>query len=126
MTQPRRILVVDDDEDIREVARLSLETVGGHTVLTASSGEQALEVAAAELPDAIVLDVMMPGLDGPSTFVRLSAQETTRHIPVVLLTAKIQTADRERYESLGVAAVFAKPFDPMALAGQLAAVLGWT
>jgi CheY-like chemotaxis protein len=121
----RRILVVDDDDDVREVARLSLEAVGGHTVLTAASGEEGLEVAAAERPDAIVLDVMMPGLDGPSTFVRLGEQEATRHIPVVLLTAKVQAADIRRYEALGVVAVFSKPFDPMTLSDRLAEVLGW-
>jgi CheY-like chemotaxis protein len=119
----RRILVIDDDDDIRAVVGMSLEAVGGHTVLTASSGEEGLLVAAGQDLDAIVLDVMMPGLDGPSTFKRLREQQATRHIPVVMLTAK--GAESMQYVALGVAAVISKPFDPMTLPDQLAQALGW-
>lgn len=125
MSNPRRILVIDDDADIREVAQTSLEMVGGHEVATADSGEHGLAAAQADPPDAILLDVMMPGLDGPTTFAQLQGQPDTKDIPVVLLTAKAQEADRQRFAALGVAGVLAKPFDPMALSGQLADVLGW-
>ena len=122
----RRILVVDDEDDIREVAQLSLEMVGGWEVLAASSGAEGIRRAREELPDAILLDVMMPGMDGPTTFESLRADAATRHIPVILLTAKVQSADRRRFEELGVAGVLSKPFDPMELAGQVSAALGWT
>lgn len=122
----RCILVIDDEDDIREVATLSLQAVAGHRVLTASSGKEGIAVAAAEGPDAILLDVMMPDLDGPGTFAQLRRTEATRAIPVVLLTAKVQAADRRRLEELGVDAVLSKPFDPMTLADDVAGVLGWS
>lgn len=122
----KRVLVVDDEDDIREVAGVSLEAVGGFEVTTAASGPEAIDKAAAERPDAIVLDVMMPGMDGPATFRRLQADAQTRDIPVILLTAKVQAADRERFEELGVAGVLSKPFDPMGLAAQVAGALGWS
>ena len=122
----RRVLIVDDESDIREVASLSLEAVGGYEVATAESGREGIEKAAAEQPDAILLDVMMPEMDGPTTFGRLQGDPATREIPVVLLTAKVQAADRAKFDALGVAAVMSKPFDPMTLSEQLAAVLGWT
>ncbi|BAS10555.1 alkaline phosphatase synthesis transcriptional regulatory protein PhoP [Arthrobacter sp. Hiyo4] len=125
MTNPRRILLVDDDDGIRAVARTVLEMVGGYDVETASSGLEGLEKARTSPPDAIVLDVMMPGLDGPGTFARLQAHEETRSVPVILLTAKTQEADRARFASLGVAGMLAKPFDPMALSEQIAGILGW-
>jgi CheY-like chemotaxis protein len=122
---PKRVLIVDDEADIREVAALSLEMTAGWEVRTASSGAEALAVAAADAPDAILLDVMMPDMDGPTTFERLQANPATAPIPVVLLTAKVQAADQRRLHELGVAGVLSKPFDPMGLAGQLAEVLGW-
>lgn len=121
----RRILIVDDEDDIREVAKLCLELVGGMEVLAATSGHEALEVARLEQPDAILLDVMMPDLDGPATFQRLQAHAETRHIPVALLTAKVQLSDRRQFADLGVAGVIAKPFDPMRLADQVSALFGW-
>ena len=121
----KRVLIVDDEDDIRAVVQLSLEMVAGWDVLTASSGCEALECAAAERPDAILLDVMMPDMDGPTTFLKLSQTPATRGIPVVLLTAKVQAADQRRLSELGVAGVLAKPFDPMLLAGKIAGVLGW-
>jgi CheY-like chemotaxis protein len=121
----KRILIVDDEPDIREVAQVSLEVMGGLQVLTASSGQEALEIAARERPDAILLDVMMPELDGPATVERLRATPGIAHIPVVLLTAKVQAADHRRFASLQVAGVLAKPFDPMTLSEQVIGVLGW-
>ncbi len=121
----KRILLVDDDNDIREVASVSLEAIGGYTVSKASSGQEALERAAAERPDAVLLDVMMPDMDGPTTFARLQGDEATRAIPVILLTAKVQASDRRQLDELAVAAVLAKPFDPLELPGQVARALGW-
>lgn len=121
----RRVLVVDDEVHIREVAALALEVIGGYDVLTAASGEEAVEVAARERPDAILLDVMMPVLDGPATFELMRAREETEGIPVVLLTAKVQASEVAAFEELGVAGVVAKPFDPVELPGEIARMLGW-
>ncbi len=121
----KRILIVDDEDDIREVAMLSLELMGEIEAIPASSGLEALEKARTERPDAILLDVMMPDMDGPATFQRLQESEATRQIPVVLLTAKVQTSDRRQFADLGVLGVIAKPFDPMRLAEQVCTLLGW-
>ena len=115
----RRLLVVDDDDDIRMLVRLSLERVGGHEVIEAANGREGLERARAELPDAILLDVMMPEMDGPATVLELRSRPETAAIPVVLLTAKVQPRDRERFAELPIAGAIAKPFDPIALPGQL-------
>lgn len=121
----KRILVIDDEEDIREVAQLSLEMVGGWEVLTASSGSEGIAKAEAEQPDAILLDVMMPDMDGPATFAQMQRRSSIQHIPVILLTAKVQATEQRRFAELGVAGIIAKPFDPMNLANQVAEVLGW-
>jgi CheY-like chemotaxis protein len=121
----KRVLVIDDEDDIREVAQLSLEAVAGWEVFGASSGSEGVRTAAARMPDAILLDVMMPEMDGPTTFRALQAQESTSGIPVILLTAKVQASDRSRFQGLGVAGVLTKPFDPMDLSRQVSEVLGW-
>ena len=121
----RRVLIIDDDDDIRQVAALSLETVAGWDVYMASSGAEGIGRAATEKPDAILLDVMMPGMDGPATFRELQKNPATAHIPVMLLTAKVQATDRSRFADLGVKAVLVKPFDPMSLSQQVAEILGW-
>lgn len=126
MTGTRSVLVVDDEADIREVAQLSLEMVAGWTVHTAASGAEALLQAATDRPDAILLDVMMPEMDGPTTFQRLREDPATSDVPVVFLTAKVQAAERQRLSELGVSGVLSKPFDPMNLAHEVAGVLGWT
>ena len=125
MSGPRLILIVDDEDDIRELARISLERVGGLRVATASSGEDGIDMAASERPDAILLDAMMPGLDGPATLARLRANAATAEIPVVFLTGSVQAAERDRFAALGAAGFLAKPFDPMTLADQLRACVGW-
>ena len=122
----RRILVVDDEQDIREVAEMSLSVIGGFEVLQASSGEEAVATATSHQPDAILLDVMMPRMDGPATFRALQEDERTRAIPVVLLTAKVQAGDLRQFETLGVTAVLTKPFDPMQLPKELSRVLDWS
>ncbi len=120
-----RILIIDDEDDIREVAAMSLESVAGWEVIMASSGAQGLVRAAEYLPDAILLDVMMPGMDGPTTFRELRKNPRTARIPVLLLTAKVQSSDQRRFADLGVEAVLFKPFDPMTLSSEIANVLGW-
>jgi CheY-like chemotaxis protein len=119
-----RVLVVDDEDDIRQIAQLSLERIGGWTVVTASSGDEAVELAEREDPFTVVLlDVMMPGSDGPATLERLRSGPLGAQTPIVFLTAKVQPADRKRLYELGAAGVIAKPFDPTQLSQQLRAVL---
>jgi CheY-like chemotaxis protein len=122
----KTLLVIDDDDDIREIAQLSLELGSEWRVVTASSGGAGVELAIASPPDAILLDVMMPGLDGPSTLAQLRADDRTRAIPVIFLTAKARPADRDRLVNLDVVGVLAKPFDPIDLPGQIAALLHWS
>jgi CheY-like chemotaxis protein len=120
----RRALLVEDEDAIRAIAQLSLERVGGWTVVCAASGEEAVEAAHGEGPfDVVLLDVMMPGLDGPATLRRLRDGPLAAAVPVIFLTAKAAATDRERLRSLGAAGVIAKPFDPMALPGELARIL---
>jgi len=121
----RRLLLVDDDELLREVAQVSLETVGGWEVRTAGSGAEALELALRERPDAVLLDVMMPGMDGPSTVVELRRQQATRDIPIIFLTAKVGGEGHEQWDHLGLVGVIPKPFDPMSLSTEVARLLGW-
>jgi CheY-like chemotaxis protein len=121
----RRILIIDDEEDIRTVTALTLETVAEWDVVIATNGKDGIQRARQEQPDAILLDVMMPEMDGPTTFRNLQAIAETRHIPVLLLTAKVQAVDQQRFADLGVAGVLFKPFDPLTLADQIAGVLGW-
>ncbi len=124
-SRPRRVLVVDDSSLIREAATLALGAIGGWEVLTASSGEKGLARASADRPDAVLLDVVMPGLDGVAVAERLRANPETRAIPVVMLTAADGAQDRERLRRLSVTGVIPKPFDVTALAAQLAAIVGW-
>ena len=122
----RTLLLVDDDDDIREVAQLSLELGAGWNVIAARSGEEAVSLALDRAPDAILLDVMMPVLDGPATLARLRADARTRDIPVVFLTAKVRPAERDRLAGLGAAGVLPKPFDPVSLPQQVRDVLHWS
>lgn len=121
----KRILVIDDEADIREVAQLSLEISSGWEVITAASGREGLAKAEAQQPDAILLDVMMPEMDGTATFKELQDNPATKDIPVILLTAKVQTAEQRRYAQLGIATVLTKPFDPVMLADRVSEALGW-
>jgi CheY-like chemotaxis protein len=125
MVPVHRVLIIDDEDDIREVAALSLEATVGWEILTASCGRDGIEVAIKQKPDAILMDVMMPEMDGPTTFKHLQQNPVTAGIPVVLLTAKVQGVDQRRFAGLGVAAVLFKPFDPLTLATQISEVLGW-
>ena len=125
VTKHRHILIVDDEDDIREVAELALEAVGGWQVSTANSGLDGLAKAEAEQPDAILLDVMMPDMDGLETFQNLRANSATQKIPVILLTAKAQATDQNRFLQVGVTGIITKPFKAMMLADQVAELLGW-
>ncbi len=100
--------------------------MGGFEVLTAASGVDGIETARTERPDAILLDWMMPDMDGPATFEALQLDNHTRDIPVLMLTAKVQASDRQRLVDLGVAGVLSKPFEPMQLPDQVADSLGWS
>jgi CheY-like chemotaxis protein len=121
----RRILIIDNEEYIREIAQVSLETTAGWQVITAASGQEGLIKAESDLPDAILLDVMMPDMDGLTTLKGLLANPATQAIPVLFLTAKVHGLDRQPYDHVGVRATLAKPFNPLELAGQIASVLGW-
>ena len=123
----RRILIIDDEEDIREVAALSLEATAGWEIVTASSGADGILAAvnSKPVPDAILMDVMMPEMDGPSTFRLMQQNPELAGIPVILLTAKVQGVDQRRFADLGVAAVLFKPFNPLTLADQICEKLGW-
>jgi CheY-like chemotaxis protein len=119
----RKVLLVDDEDDIRTVGNLSLSRVGGWQTVLASSGAEAVKKAAAERPDLILLDVMMPGMDGPTTFTQLRAQEATATTPIIFMTAKIQKQEVARYLELGAVGVIGKPFDPMTLPTEIKKLL---
>mgnify|MGYP002777009332 CR=1 FL=1 len=119
----KRILIIDDEPDIREATQLCLEIARGWEVLTAGSSAEGLQKAAIEQPDAVLLDVMMPDMDGLATFERLQANPATHNIPVILLTAKAQASDRRQFCQFAIAAVITKPYDPLTLADQIAAIL---
>jgi len=118
-----KVLIVDDEPDIRQIARLSLTRVGGMEVLEASGGAEGVRLAESELPDAILLDMMMPIIDGPATLAALRANPATAAIPVVFLTAKAMEAEIERLKTMGARGVLTKPFDPMALPSLLLGLL---
>ncbi|MBD6614351.1 response regulator [Komarekiella sp. 'clone 1'] len=119
----KQILVIDDEDDIRQLIQTCLEIMGGWKVLTATSGNQGLLLAQSSQPDAILLDVMMPDMDGLTTFQQLQANQTTKHIPVILLTARGRTTDQRLFTQLGVRGIISKPFNPQKLAVQVAAAL---
>lgn len=114
-----RILYVEDDPDIQTVASIALEVVGGFVLKSCSSGSQALAESAAFCADLILLDVMMPEMDGPTTLARLRGLATTADTPVIFMTAKVHETELAFYRSLGAIGVIAKPFDPMQLAQQV-------
>ena len=118
----KRILMVEDEPDIQAVARLALESVGGFEVHCCDSGNAALELAPALMPDLILLDVMMPGMDGIRTLQALRERPALATIPVIFMTAKVQARELAHYRSLGAMDVIAKPFDPMTLSDQIRSI----
>ncbi len=114
MTQTlKHILCVDDEQAILEVAKMSLEMVGGFQVSTCTSGREAIEYAPEAKPDMILLDVMMPGMDGPSTFAHLKKIPELKNTPILFVTARVQPKEVANYLALGAIGVIVKPFDPM-------------
>ena len=115
-----KILYVEDDLDIQAVAKIALELVGGLTLLTCSSGKEALATATEQFaPDLMLLDVMMTEMDGPTTLKHLREWPSMADTPVIFMTAKVQVSEVAYYKSLGAIGVIAKPFDPMQLAEQV-------
>ncbi|QFS50717.1 response regulator [Nostoc sphaeroides] len=119
----KQILVIDDEDDIRQLIQTCLEIMGGWKVLTATSGNQGLLLAQSSQPDAILLDVMMPDMDGLTTFEKLQANQITKHIPVILLTARGRTNNERLFKDIDVKGIISKPFNPQKLAIQVAAAL---
>lgn len=119
MTELQRVMYVEDEPDIRAVAKLALEAVGGLQVLVCEGGEQALQQGPAFAPQLILLDVMMPGLDGPATLAALRAEPSLASVPVVFMTAKVQPHEVAHFLGLGAVGVIAKPFDPMSLSDKV-------
>lgn len=124
MNELRRILYVEDEPDIREIAKLALEMVGGYEVQVCSSGREALLRLQDFMPDFILLDVMMPEMDGPATLAALRAMPGMQTLPVAFMTAKAQPAEISQLQALGARGVIAKPFDPIALATQVRVLWG--
>ncbi len=118
----RRILFVEDDPDIQAVARMALEAIGGFIVLACGSGSEALARVGDFAPDLVLLDVVMPGMDGPSTLAALRQTPAGRNLPVVFMTSRVDAQDVAAYRDMGVGDVIAKPFDPMALSEQVQSV----
>lgn len=118
----KKILVIDDEDDIRKLIQTCLEIMGGWQVITASSGNEGLNLAQINLPDAIILDLMMPDMDGLSTFEKLQSNPKTSNIPIIMMTAKGRFLESKITE-LGVKGVINKPFNPLKIANQVAAAL---
>jgi CheY-like chemotaxis protein len=119
-----KVLVIDDEEDVRYIVRMSLGRMGRMTVMEAVTGAEGIELAKSERPDFILLDMMMPGMDGAAVFRALAAAPETAGIPVIFLTAAVMAYEVERLKELGAKAVIRKPFDPLSLGNQIAAILG--
>lgn len=117
-----KILYVEDEPDIQTVAKLALEMIGGYTLAVCSSGAEALERAIEFKPQLLLLDVMMPGMDGPTTLKKLRELAQTAQTPAVFMTAKVQPGEVAQYKELGAIDVIPKPFDPMNLAKQVQAI----
>ena len=115
----KTILYVEDDTDIQAVTQLALETIGGYEITLCSSGNEAVEKAHGFVPDCILLDVMMPEMDGPTTLVELKKLPSYQGIPVIFMTAKVMDKEVKEYIELGASGVISKPFDPMTLANQI-------
>jgi len=121
----KRILIVDDEQDIRRIVQAALEKLAGWQTIVVGTGQEGLRKAKVELPDAIVLDISMPDMDGIEFYEHLQADAVTRCIPVVLLTAKVLPQDHQIFSQMGVAGVIPKPFNPITIGNQVAEILGW-
>jgi CheY-like chemotaxis protein len=121
----KSILLIDDEPNLASVIAVCLESFKGWSVRVTNSGKEALSIVESLQPDAILLDVMMPEMDGIQVYQQLQTNSHTQNIPVILLTAKVQNSDREQFAKLGVAGTIAKPFDPIKIADQIAQLLNW-
>jgi CheY-like chemotaxis protein len=122
----KQILIVDDDDDIRDVVRVSLEEFAGWRTIAAASGVEGLQIAQTHALDGILLDISMPDMDGFQICAALQADPRTQHIPVIVLTAKVWSSDRQRFAAIDVAGVISKPFNPLTIWSQVAEILGWS
>lgn len=122
MSELNRILYVEDDDDIRQVSQLALEDVGGYEVKLCESGQKALDSVTSFSPDLILLDVMMPDMDGIETLQKLQERGALERVPVVLMTAKVHPDEMARYRGMGVVDVIPKPFDPMTVSDEIARI----
>jgi CheY-like chemotaxis protein len=121
----KQILIVDDQEHLRELVQLCLEDLAGWNTLVAESGQKCLQILETERPNAILLDLSMPGMDGFAVYDRLQSDPITRSIPVILLTARVLSSDMAEFAAMGVAGVIRKPFEATTLPGKVAEILGW-
>ncbi len=122
---PKRILVIDDEVAIRTVIKITLEVVGEWTVFTAASAAEGFAIAEDQQPDAILLDIMMPDVDGLTLCQWLRKSPIACSIPIFLITAKMNPISAAQFEQLGISAVFAKPFEPLQLSDRIAKILNW-
>ena len=122
----KRILFIEDELNVRQVVKACLEALGGWNVLLAASGQEGLAKAVSEKPDAILLDVMMPGMDGLALLQELKSNPVTQSIPIVFLTARLSLTEPQRFQELGVQGAIAKPFNSLTLAPKIANALGWS
>lgn len=121
----RKILIVDDEEHLRELVQACLEDLAGWETLLAASGEECLQLLQTEKVNAILLDVSMPGMDGVAVYEKLRINSVTQSVPVILLTAKVLPSDRAKFAQMGVAGVISKPIEPATLVAEVAEILGW-
>ncbi|MBE9067018.1 response regulator [Leptolyngbya cf. ectocarpi LEGE 11479] len=121
--ETKHILIIDDDADIREATQLCLEITGHWDVLKASNGQEGIAIAQTEHPDVILLDMMMPGMDGLTILERLQDNPQTQQIPIIILTAKAQSHEQEFFRQLKVLSVITKPYDPMTISDQIFSAL---
>lgn len=121
----KQILLIDDESDIQMLAKMGLTMTTDWSVLSANSGKEGVAIATSTPPDAILLDVMMPEMDGPATLIKLRTNPKTQNIPIIFLTAKAQAKDRRDLYAAGADGIITKPFDPTTLASQISEFLGW-
>lgn len=121
----KQILIVDDQEHLRELIQLCLEDLAGWNTLVAESGQECLQILQTERPNAILLDISMPGMDGFAVYEILQSDPITRSIPVILLTARVMSSDMAEFAKMDVAGVIRKPFEVTTLPGKVAEILGW-
>ncbi len=125
MMATKRVLIIDDEPGIRRILQISLKALTSWEVLVASSGSAGLEIATAERPDVILLDMMMPGMDGVTTLHRLREQIGIQHIPIIILTAKAQASEQQEFSHLAIQGVITKPFKAVNLVDQIRSLLNW-